>query len=244
MVYFLSLSEGGALGETRGKGAGRRTRTVNQDWVAWIPPDMSGLFETACRELESSNIILSMTINDALDHCKSGRWETANDRTVVFAGLFDRLAIRVLHVIRAIRDHGSHFGTLPNVEPLSSLNFRGVTAQKIARTSNLLARIVFAQRSRFFHKLQSIDEIVGELQLEMRAVLAEVPDEEPGGEIWQLLEVIGYDMSTCVEETKIVLKSFFCALPPEELGSFREKLVGGDPTLLGLETNGPHPFES
>ena len=231
------------MGETRGKGASR-TRTVNEDWIAWIPPEMLRLFETARKELESSNIILSMTIDEALDHCKAGRWETAHDRSVVFVGLFDRLAVRVLHVIRAIQDHGSHFGTLPNVEPLSYLNFRGMTAQKIARTSNLLAKVVFAQRSRFFHKLHSIDEIVGELQREMRAVLAEMSEEEPGGEAWQLLEVIGYDMSTCVEETKIVLKSFFCALPSEELGAFREKLVGNNPTLFGLETKGPHPFES
>lgn len=244
MVYLPPLSEGGALGETLGKGAGRRTRTVNEDWIAWIPPEMSRLFETARKELESSNIIVSITIDEALDYCKSGRWESANDRTVVFVGLFDRLAARVLHVIRAIRDHGSHFGTLPNVEPLSSLNFRGIAAQKIARASNLLAKVVFAQRSRFFHKLHSIDEIVGELQGEMRAVLLEVSKQEPGIETWQLLEVIGYDMSTCVEETKIVLKSFFCALPPEELGTFREKLFGGDPKLLGAENQGASPFES
>ncbi len=231
------------MGETH-KGAGHRTRTVNEDWAAWIPPEKSRLFDVARKELESSNVILSMTIDEALDHCKAGRWQTANDRTVVFVGLFDRLAVRVLHVIRAIREHGSHFGTLPNVEPLSSLNFRGMTAQKIARTNNLLAKVVFAQRSRFLHKLQSIDEIVAELRREMRAVLAGVPPEDLGGETWQLLEVIGYDMSTCVEESKIVLKSFFCALPAEELGTFRERLVGSDPTLFGLDPKGTHPFES
>ena len=52
---------------------------------------------------------------------------------------------------------------------------------------------------------------------------------------WRMLEVLGYDMSTCMEETTILLKSFFCALPPEELGAFREKLVGCGPSPLGFE---------
>lgn len=223
------------MGESRDKGAGRRTRTVSEDWLAWIPPEMSRLFDAARKELETSSFMLSMTIDEALQLNKDGEWRTANDRATIFVGLFDRLAARVVHVIRAIREHGSHFGTLPNVEPLSSVNFRGSTAQKIARTNNILAKVVFAQRSRFFHKLYSIDEIVSNLRLEMRAVLDEMPGEEPEDDSWQLLEVLCYDISTCTEETKILLKSFFCALPHDELGVFREKLVDSDPTLLGLD---------
>ena len=226
------------MGESRDKRAGRRTRTVSEDWHAWIPPEMSRLFDAARKELDTSNFMLSMTIDEALQLCKDGEWQTANGRAAIFAGLFDRLAVRISHVIRAIREHGSHFGTLPNVEPLSSLNFRSATAQKIARTNNILAKVVFAQRSRFFHKLSSIDEMIGSLQEEIRSALAEMASEEPEGEVWQLLEVLCYDMSTCMEETKILLKSFFCALPSEELGTFREKLANPDPMLLGFDLGG------
>jgi hypothetical protein len=228
------------LGDTRAKRVSQRTRTVSEDWLAWIPAEKRELFDVTRKELETSNFILCMTIDDALQLCKDERWDTAHDRIDIFAGLFDRLAARVLHVIRTIREHGSHFGTLPNAEPLSSANFRGSSAQKIARTSSLLAKVVFGQRSRFFHKLYSIEEIAGGLQAEMRAVVTDVSTEDPEcqDQIWKLLEVLSYDMATCMGETTILLKSFFCALPAEELAAFREKLVTDEPALFGFDPGG------
>jgi hypothetical protein len=44
--------------------------------------------------------------------------------------------------------------------------------------------------------------------------------------------VLGYDLNTCMGETTVVLKSFFCVLPIEELESFRQKLVLQVPALL------------
>ena len=224
------------MGETRSR-RGQRTRTVSEDWLAWIPNEMGQLFDATRKELETSNFIVSMTIDEGLQLCKDGQRSAAAECVDVFAGLFDRLAARIVHVIRTIRDHASHFGTLPNVDPLSFANFRGSTAQKVSKTNSLLAKVVFAQRSRFFHKAYSIDEIVGQLQQEMRAIV----DGESGSGFesqtatWQMLEVLGYDMATCMEETTILLKSFFCALPPEEVAAFREKLAGPGPFVLGFD---------
>ena len=224
------------MGETRSR-RGQRTRTVSEDWLAWIPNEMGELFDATRKELETSNFIVSMTIDEALQLCKDGQDSSAAERVVVFAGLFDRLADRILHVIRAIRDHASHFGTLPNVEPLSVANFRGAAAQKVSKTNSLLAKVLFAQRSRFLHKVYSIDEIVGQLQKEMCAVTEGENEADSEGQdaTWQMLEVLGYDMSTCMEETTILLKSFFCALPLEELAAFREKLAGFGSSLLGFD---------
>jgi hypothetical protein len=93
--------------------------------------------------------------------------------------------------------------------------------------NNLLAKVLFRERTRFFHKLHSLGEINEDLQTEAREILAgiakgasEFPDQA-----FQLLEVLGYDLNTCMGETTIILKSFFCALPPEELEAFRQKLV-------------------
>ncbi len=98
-------------------------------------------------------------------------------------------------MIRTIEDHGSHFGTLPNVEPLCTSNFRGATGQKISMMNNLLAKVVFRQRTRFFHKLYSLAEIVEGSQTEARAIVdgisegaSQFPDRA-----WQQLEVLGYD---------------------------------------------------
>ncbi len=212
---------------TRAKRAGQRSRTVREDWSAWIPNEMDQLFDATRHELESSNFILSISLDEALSLCKGGQFDSAKERVTVIAGLFDRLAIRVGHVIRTIKDHGVHFGTLPNVKPLSPSNFRGTAAQRVAIMNNLLARVVFRERTRFFHKLQSLGEIIEDLQKEARAILAGIADgaSQFPDRAFQLLEVLGYDLNTCMGETTIILKSFFCALPPEELETFRQKLV-------------------
>ena len=100
--------------------------------------------------------------------------------------------------------------------------------------NNLLARVVFRERTRFFHKLQSLGEIIEDLQKEARAILAGISEGASRfpDRAWQLLEVLGYDLNTCMGETTIILKSFFCALPAEELETFRARLVNLSPSLF------------
>lgn len=221
----------------RANRAGQRSRTVREDWVAWIPNEMDRLFDATRNELESSNIILSITLDDALSLCKEGQYESARERASVFAGLFDRLAVRLCHVLRTIQDHGSHFGTLPNVSPLSPSNFRGATAQRVSRMNNLLAKVVFHGRTRFFHKLDSLGEIIEDLQSEAHSLITGIAEGASlfPNRAWQQLEVLGYDLSTCMGETTVLLKSFFCALPAEELEIFQQKLVSLVPALLSVD---------
>ncbi len=165
---------GGPLGATRERRAGQRSRTVREDWFAWIPNEMDQLFDATRNELECSNVVLSIALNEALALCEQGQFDRAKESAAVVADLFDRLAIPLSLVIRTIKEHGTHFGTLPNVSPLVSSNFRGTTAQRISRMSGLLAKIVFRSRTRFFHKLDSLDEIIDELQKETRSAVSEV----------------------------------------------------------------------
>jgi len=225
---------GGFLGAMRAKRASQRTHSVVEDWVAWIPNEMDLLFDATRSELESSNSILNITLDEALSLCKGGRFDSARDRAIIFAGLFDRLAERVRHVVRAIKEHGDHFGTLPNVAPLSPCNFRGATAQRVSLMNNVLAKVVFRERSRFFHKLESIDEIVDQLQKETHAIVSDMSEgvSEFSDRAWAQLEVLGYDLNTCMGETTVILKSFFCALPAEELETFQKKLVSLVPSLV------------
>jgi len=195
---------------------------------------MDQLFGATRNELECSNGILSVALDEALGLCEQEQFTIAKERAAAFAGLFDRLAIRLRLVIRTIEEHGSHFGTLPNVTPLDTENFRGATAQRISFMDDLRARVVFRGRTRFFHKLHALREIIEELQKETRAI---VEDVSAGARVfpnrtWRELEVLGYDLNTCMGETTVVLKSFFCALPAEELEAFRQKLVMQVPAIL------------
>jgi hypothetical protein len=218
----------------RAKRAGQRSRTVREDWIAWLPEETDQLFVATRNELECSNVILSVALDEALALCEREQFTVARERAVVFAGLFDRLAIRLRIVIRTIEEHGSHFGTLPNVTALASENFRGTTAQRISFMDSLLAKVIFRGRTRFFHKLHALREIIEELQKEARVIVEDVSDGAPlfPDRAWRQLEVLGYDLNTCMGETTVVLKSFFCVLPSEELEAFRQKLVTQVPALL------------
>ena len=195
--------------------------------MAWIPNEMDQLFDATRSELETSDFILSISLDEALALCKGGQFDSAKERASVIVGLFDRLAVRVGHVIRTIKDHGAHFGTLPNVKPLSPSNFRGASAQRVSLMNSLLAKVVFRERTRFFHKLYSLGEIIEDSQREAHAIVSGISEgaSQFPDRAWQQLEVLGYDLNTCMGETTVILKSFFCALPPEELETFREKLV-------------------
>jgi hypothetical protein len=195
---------------------------------------MDQLFDATRLDLEASNYILSISLDEALSLCKRGEFETAKQRAIVIAGLFDRLAVRVCHVIHTIKDHGSHFGTVPNVQPLSASNFRGTNAQRVSVMDSVLAKVLFRERTRFFHKLSALGEIIEDVQKEVRAILAEISEGayDFPDRAWHLLEVLGYDLNTCMGETTIILKSFFCALPAEELETFRAKLISLAPLRL------------
>ena len=215
------------MGIMRVRRARQRTRSVREDWVAWIPNEMDSLFEATRRELESTNVFLSIILDEALSNCKQGLFESAKESADIFGGLFDRLSKQVCQVARAVKEHGSRFGTLPHVEPLLPSNFRGEAAKHVSFMNQLLSRVLFRERTRFFHKLHSLDEIVADLQRGVGETVQEMVEmDAPDLDLaWQELEVLAYDLNTCMSEITIMLKSFFCALPTDELESFRQRLA-------------------
>jgi hypothetical protein len=42
---------------------------------------------------------------------------------------------------------------------------------------------------------------------------------------WARLDALQDDLNTCLQETTIVLKSFFCAIPASEVPLFRNRLA-------------------
>lgn len=210
--------------------------TVQRDWIASLPEGSHRLYGAALDELEASYIMQSVTLNEVFDSWAAGRIMNAREYATVFAELLDRLAERLQGVLWAMEEHGRHYGTLPNVKPLDAQNFRGVNPQRIARTDTLLANVLFHGRSRFFHKLHALLEALDGIQKESSAA-AEALAADGLGTLereCRALEVLDYDLNTCLRETIVVLKSFFCVLPSEEVGPFREKLLTRMPSLKAL----------
>lgn len=205
----------------------RRTASVQEDWVAWLPEEKDRLFDATLNELEISYSILSVTLNDAFNLCRQGKIAPAREQARIFAELFERLGLRLRAVLRCLHEHGREFGTFANTAPLRPGFFRSERARQVARANNLLALIRFRTRTRFFRKLGALEEIVAGLQREARKTAQEIaegiavswPDQ------WTQLEVLDYDLNTSLRETEIVLKSFFCVLPIAELPIFRQKAM-------------------
>ncbi len=214
------------MGETRPKNWPQRLRSVRDDWLAWLPAEKDELFDETVEQLELLYGMLSVTLNEAFSLRADGTLGCAREQAGISADLFDLLATRLVPVLSAIEGHGRHFGTLPNVAPLKPAFFRGETAQTNAWRSSLLSKVLFASRSKFFHKLHTLVSTVGELQKEFREAAEEIvtgaamhPDA-----CWRELDVLHYDLNTCLRETIVLLKSFLLALSNEELPSFRQKL--------------------
>ncbi len=214
------------MGDSQARLWPHRARRVREDWVAWLPAEKDGLFEATVNELEVFYWMLSVTLDEALSLRDTRTLVHARVQAGVSADLFDRLAARLLAALGALEEHGRHFGTLSNVVPLNPDFFRGETAQRMARRSSLLSRVLLSSRSKFFHKLRALAEMVEDLREEFREAaeeLAEGISVQPGAH-WQALDTLHYDLNTCLRETIVVLKSFLCALPDEEVQPFQRKL--------------------
>jgi hypothetical protein len=209
----------------------RRTASVQEDWLAWLPEEKDRLFDATVDELDVSYSILSVTLNDAFNLCRQGKLAPAREQARMFAELFDRLAGRVRGILRCLYEHSRQFGTFPNIAPLRPRFFRSERAQQVARANNLLSLVRFRTRTRFFRKLGALEEVVAGLQRDARGTAGDIAE---GVAVswrnqWTRLEVLDYDLNTSLRETTVVMKSFLCALPTEELALFRRRLVSLTP---------------
>ncbi len=214
------------MGDSRARVWPHRTRTVQEDWLAWLPSEKGEVFDSTVGELETFYTMLSVALDEALALCNRGTIVPAREQARVSADLFDRLAERLGAVLRALHQHGRHFGTLPNVVPLRPDFFRGETAQRYARKNNLLSLVLFPTRTKFFHKLSVLSEVLEDLRMENREAAEEIAE---GAAVqpelrWRTLEMLHYDLNTCLREAMVMLKSFLCVLPSVELGALRKRL--------------------
>jgi hypothetical protein len=221
----------------------QRGSSVQEDWLAWLPEEKDLLFGSTRKELEVSYLILSVTLDDAFTLCQKGTLVPARQQAMVFADLFDRLAGRLHGVLRALNLHGRRFGTAPYVAPLCADFFRSERAQQVARGNNLRSLVSLHDRKRFFDKIRALGEVIAELQVQMRAIVSDIAEGTTLSmpEQWAHLEVLHYDLNTCLREVTIVLKSFFCVLPEEELMIFGNRLLSLVPAIA-VRSRLPAPF--
>ena len=201
-------------------------RAVRAAWSAPLPKEKLDLFKYIESHFEACYAMLSISLDEGLELLSSGAPVMAHQCAVNSAEFLHCLAVKLLAALAAMEKHGRHFGTLPVVKPLETSFFRGKTAQGAAYWNNLLHKVLLSDRSRFFHKLQTLQGLVEEISQEFFESAEELVDGSTAHPAagWKALECLHYDLNTCLRETIVLLKSFLCVLPDEELKPLRNRL--------------------
>jgi hypothetical protein len=194
------------------------------DWRAWLPEEKDNVYRAYVQHLEASYIMLSVSLNEAIELRQVGCLTKSSQVVYVTSTLCSRLTDPLAATLRALGDHAKHYGTMPNTAPLDPANFQGYRGQRSARMSGLLSRVLLTQRSQFLNKIGTLHEMVVDIGREF----CESADELASGNSidpisgWRAVDIAHYDLNTCLREAIVLLKSFLRAVPDEELLPFQE----------------------
>jgi len=207
----------------------RRYDSVQQDWRAFLPEAKSSFFHVHNRELESAYLMLSVSLNEAIELRQHGHPAKAFQAVEVAPELCSLLVLRLDSILHSMHQQAKHFGVVPNLAPLEPRNFRTDRSQRSARLHNLVNRVLLSERSQFIHKLSTLEQIVedvGDCFIESARHVE--PTDAPNPSIyWNDLDACHFDLNTCLRETVVLFKSFLVVLPEEQLD-------GLDFTIRGL----------
>ncbi len=201
-----------------------RGKSVKDDWRAWLPEAKAQVFDRQVQRLESSYVMLSVSLNEAIELRLIGQPGKSLQAVGMTSGLCRLLTQTLAGLLRALSEHAKHYGTIPNAAPLDPANFQGHRGQRSARMSSLLNHVLLSQRLQFLHKISTLEEMVEDLGKDYRHAaddLAEGMALNPK-KMWDEVDSDHYDLNTCLREAIVVFKSFLIALPESQLVAFQD----------------------
>jgi hypothetical protein len=209
-----------------------RSASVKDDWCAWLPEKKSKIFSGYQHQLEAAYVMLSVSLNEALELRQGGRSPKASQVVCVVPSLCIRLTNPLIGLLRGLAEHAKHHGLVPNAAPLDPANFRGSRAQRAARMSGLLGRVLLSRRAHYLQKLSTLHELVEDLSREIHEDVEDILEgtaHSPEAQ-WQAMDANHFDLNTCFREAIVLLKSFLLVLPDDQLDLFED--------TVGIQTSG------
>jgi hypothetical protein len=200
-----------------------RGKSVKDDWRAWLPESKAVVFNQQVHQLESSYVMLSVSLDEAIELRQMGQPGKSLQAVGITSGLCRLLTQMLSGLLRALSEHAKHYGTVPNAAPLDPANFQGQRGQRSARMNSLLNLVLLSQRLQFLHKVSTLEEMVEDLGKDFRHAaddLAEGLSSNPW-KMWAEVDIDHYDLNTCLRESIVVFKSFLIALPENQLSAFQ-----------------------
>lgn len=203
-----------------------RGTSVKDDWRAWLPEEKNKVFRACVEQLEVSYGMLSVSLNEAIGLRQAGFFAESSQTVYVTAALCPRLTDPLAATLRALAEHAKHYGTMPNTAPLDPDNFQSMRGQRSARMNGLLSHVLLTQRSQFLHKISTLLEMVVDLGRDFHVSADELASGTSVDPIsnWKTVDIVHYDLNTCLREAIVLLKCFLRAVPDEELMPFQESV--------------------
>ncbi len=163
--------------------------------------------------------MMSVALDDALSLRSRGELVCARQQVAIAADLLEALSASLTSFCTAVQCRSRSISAIPAVRPLNSTFFRGNPARSAASWNEIIHHIRFRGRSRFFHKLRILSEMLRQLEEDFHEAAGDIAkgmDTQPIAS-WLTLDELHYDFNTCLRETEVMLKSFLRALPSEQL---------------------------
>lgn len=198
--------------------------SVREDWSARLPAEKQCVFDVAVRQWEDAYAVFSVALDEAFSFRSGGRIARARQCVELAAGTIGCLAEPLSAACRALAKAGRHIPSPPAVVPLDPEYYRGDSARERAQWNQLMHHVLFGARSRFLHKLHTLELMVLNLADSFRNVAGELSSNSRPEHSWELLDEIHYDVNTSLRETIVVFKSLLVAFPEAALASFQKEL--------------------
>lgn len=203
-----------------------RSPSVSDDWRRWLTGSKNESFRACRADLESLYGMLSVSLDEAIEFVHRGCLPKARQAVRVTPDLCDRLVVSLTSVLHQMSEHARYYGTIPNAVPLDAANFRGQREQRLARINSLFSRVLLTQRSQFLYKLSTLEDMVRALQNDFCSHVEKLISGEAASpeSLCSALDGNHFDLTTCLQETIVLLKCFFVVLPEKHVPAFERSV--------------------
>jgi hypothetical protein len=200
---------------------------VQLDWFSDLVEVKNQAFQKRVRELETSYLMFSVSLNEAIGLHKDGFVKKSLEVVEVSAQLCQRLSRLLENLLRGVSAYSAEHGTDPSVAPLVLTNFLGDRSRLLALKSLVRHRTLLRRRAQFQNKTRALRQIVRYAVIDFCASSDSVAHEGVVADrlgVWEALDHAHFDMNTCLRESVIMLKCFLQVLPVAELRRFEDLL--------------------
>lgn len=203
-----------------------RGKSVKDDWRSILPKTKATVYDRQVRDLESSYVMWSVSLDQAIELRHIDQPGKSLETVGMTSGFCKLLSRMLVGLLRALSEHAKHYGTVPNAVPLDPENFQGQIGRRSARMNNLMNHILLSERQQFLHKVNTLEEIVEDLDKDYRQTADDlaVGVAKNAARMWHELDHHHYDLNTCLREAIVVFKSFLVALPVNQVGVFQNTI--------------------